>query len=109
MTFTVSNTGNVPGTEVAQVYLGAAEVPEGVQMAEKQLCGFARIEDLQPGERRTVTVSIPERSFCYWNTVQEPVSRPDGTMDKWVKAEVPRNVLVGPASDRLPLVGTIHA
>ena len=103
VTFTVTNTGSVPGSEVAQVYLGAAQVPEGVQMAEKQLCGFARLEDMQPGESRTVTVTIPERSFCYWNTAGDLVARPDGTKDKWVRAEGPRKVMVGPSSDDLPL------
>ena len=34
VTFTVTNTGAVPGTEIAQVYLGAAEVPAGVQLLE---------------------------------------------------------------------------
>ncbi len=78
-------------------------------MAKKQLCGFARLEDLQPGERRTVTVTIPERSFCYWDTNGELVSRSDGTKDKWVKAEGTRQVLAGPASDSLCLIGEIMA
>ena len=108
VTFTVTNTGSVAGTEVSQVYLGACEVPEGVQMAQKALCGFARLEDLQPGESRTVTISVPERSFCYWNAAQEPVARPDGTMDKWVRTTAPRKLWVGPASDNLPLMGEIQ-
>lgn len=103
VTFTVKNTGRVSGTEIAQVYLGAAQVPAGIQMAEKQLCGFVRIEELQPGEARTVTVTIPERSFCYWNTDGELTARPDGTKDKWVKTTGPRTLWVGPASDMLPL------
>ena len=107
VTFTVTNTGDRPGTEIAQVYLGAAEVPAHIQMAAKQLCGFARIEDLKPGESRTVTATIPERTFCYWNTAQELTARPDGTKDKWVKATGAREVYVGPASDHLPLSGTI--
>lgn len=105
--FTVTNTGSVAGTEIAQVYLGAAEVPDGIQMAEKALCGFSRIENLQPGESRTVTVHIPERSFCYWNTAQEAVLRPDQTRDKWVRTSGNRSIWVGPASDQLLLQGTI--
>ena len=77
-------------------------------MAAKQLCGFARMEDLQPGESRTVTVTIPERSFCYWNTAQELVARADGTKDKWVRTTADRKVWVGPASDKLLLEGTIR-
>lgn len=95
------------GTEIVQVYLGAAEVPAGVQIAEKQLCGFARIEDLQPGERRTVTITIPERSFCCWNTAGELSSRPDGTKDKWKKTTGQRTIWVGSASDALLLSANV--
>lgn len=103
VSFTVENTGKVAGTEIAQVYLTAGEVPVGVQMAEKQLCGFARIESLMPGEIRSVVITIPARSFCYWNSAQELVERPDGTRDKWVRAGGRREILVGGASDVLPL------
>ncbi len=70
------------GNSVAVIGLGAAEVPAHVQMAEKQLCGFARIAELKPGESRTVTVRIPERSLCYWDPERELSTRPDGTKDK---------------------------
>lgn len=108
VTFTITNTGSVDGTEIAQVYLGAAKVPDGVQMAEKQLCGFARIEDLKPDEKRTVTVTIPERSFCYWNANGELTARPDSTKDKWVKATGTRKIYVGPSSAKLSLSAEIH-
>lgn len=101
--FAVTNTGAAAGTEIAQVYLGGGIAPEGVMLAEKQLCGFARLENLQPGERREVAVTIPERSFCCWDPHAELVTRPDGTRDKWVKVAGPRTVMVGPASDVLPL------
>ena len=107
VSFKVKNTGDIPGTEIAQVYLGAAEVPEGIQMAKKQLCGFKRLDDMQPGEERTVTITIPERSFCYWNPNQELVAREDGTKDKWVKTTGARQVYVGPSSANLPLEATI--
>jgi beta-glucosidase len=103
VTFTVRNTGDVAGTEIAQVYLGKTQVPAHIQMAEKQLCGFARLEDLQPGEQRTVTITIPQRSLCYWDPAQPLTTRPDGTRDKWVTATGERTVYVGPASDQLPL------
>ena len=107
VTFTVTNTGSVTGTEIAQVYLGVAEVPDGVQIAEKQLCGFARLEDLAPGESRTVTVTIPERSFCYWDPAAELKTRADGTKDKWTRTVGSRKVYVGGASDALTLTGEI--
>lgn len=105
--FAVTNTGDVAGTEIAQVYLGGGTAPEGVMLAGKQLCGFARLEDIQPGERREVTITIPERSFCCWNPRSELVTRSDGTKDKWVKVSGPRTVMVGPASDTLLLTAQI--
>ena len=107
VTFTVTNTGAVAGTEIAQVYLGAAQVPAHIQMAQKQLCGFVRLEDMRPGERRTVTVAIPERSLCYWDPQLAPVPREDGTKDKWVRTTDCRKVYVGGGSDRLSLTGEI--
>ena len=107
VSFTVTNTGDVAGTEIAQVYLGEAEVPEHIQIAVKQLCGFARLEDMQPGESRTVTVTIPERSLCYWDPKKELVSHPDGTKDKWVRTTGTRKVFAGGSSASLPLTGEI--
>lgn len=103
VTFTVTNTGDTAGTETAQVYLGEVEVPEGVQMAKYQLCGYERIEDLQPDESRTVTVHVDERALSYWNTDGELREQEDGTKDKWTVAEGERTIYVGAASDNLLL------
>lgn len=108
VTFTVTNTGSVRGSETAQVYLGKADVPQGIQMAEKQLCGFARLEDIAPGESRTVVIPIPERCFCYWDPNRELLLRADGTRDKWVLARGTRKVYVGSSSAELPLSAEVH-
>lgn len=105
--FTVTNTGSRPGTEIAQVYLGAAQVPTHIQMADKQLCGFARLEDLQPGETREVSIRVPARSLCYWDPNAPLTARADGTKDKWVRTEGSRSIFVGPSSDNLPLQAAI--
>ena len=97
VTFTVTNTGDVAGTEIAPVYLGETEVPEGVQMAEYQLCGYEKFEDMEPGESRTVTVHVDERSLSYWYTDAELTQREDGTKDKWTVAEGTRKIYVGAA------------
>ena len=59
VSFTVENRGRVPATEVAQVYIGYENSP--VIRAEKELCGFAKIE-LMPKEKKTVRIplSVPE-------------------------------------------------
>lgn len=107
VTFTVTNTGDTVGTEIAQVYLGEVEVPEGVQMAKYQLCGYEKIKDMEPGESRTVTVHVDERSLSYWYTDGEEIEREDGTKDKWTVAEGTRKIYVGAASDNLLLESDI--
>lgn len=99
VTFTVRNTGKVTGTEIAQVYLGAAKVPDYVQMPEYKLVGFERIEDLKPQESRTVTAKIAAEELQYWDAGLEV---PEGT-EKWVLAEGERTVYVGSSSDKLLL------
>nr|WP_241393976.1 glycoside hydrolase family 3 N-terminal domain-containing protein [Clostridium beijerinckii] len=106
-TFTVKNTGDVTGSEVAQVYLGEAQVPSGVQMAKEQLAGFARIENLNPGESKQVTVTINQRSLSYWDTNSTLITRADGTQDKWKVATGERKVMIGSASDDIRLEDNI--
>ncbi|WP_195984750.1 glycoside hydrolase family 3 N-terminal domain-containing protein [Clostridium sp. D33t1_170424_F3] len=110
VSFTVTNTGDVAGDEVAQVYLGEADVPDGVQMAVKKLAGFARLENMEPGESRDVTIHINKRSLSYWDTNSAYQVREDGTKDKWIVAEGERNVYVsaGAADDDILLTQSIN-
>lgn len=64
VSFDVSNTGQRPGAEVAQVYVGdpSATVPRPV----KELKGFARVE-LNPGETQHLSVKLNRRSLAYWD------------------------------------------
>ena len=80
VTFTVTNTGDVAGSEVAQVYLGEAQVPEGIQTSKYALAGYEKVKDIQPGETREVTVHVSGRSLSYWNSNQEELKckRKDG-------------------------------
>lgn len=105
---TVTNTGDVTGDEIVQVYVGAAEVPEGVQMVEKQLAAFARVEEIEPGESKTVTMQISERMLSYWDSSLELIEREDGTKDKWVLATGERDIMVGSSSDNLTYTETVN-
>ena len=63
----VANTGRVPGKQVVQIY---ANPPQGkLGKASRVLIGFAKTKLLQPGERETLTVSVPlERLASYDDT-----------------------------------------
>jgi len=54
--FSVSNTGKYSGKEVVQVYL---EAPQGkLGKATRSLCGFAKTQNLKPGEAKEVMISV---------------------------------------------------
>ena len=68
MTFKVKNVGGVAGAEIAQVYV--SDVESTVFRPEKELKGFKKVF-LEPGEEKTVTVSLDRRAFAYFNTEAE--------------------------------------
>jgi beta-glucosidase len=90
-TFTVTNTGDQPGTAVPQLYLGRpASAP--VPMAPRALAGFTRV-DLRPGRSATVELTAGPRALSYWST---PLGR-------WVRAPLKRDVLIGESSEDIRL------
>ena len=104
----VTNTGSRTGDEIVQLYLGKAEVPGYIQMAEKQLVGYVRLKDLRPGETREAVMEIDPKMLCYWDPAMLLQTRPDGTKDKWILAEGERAVLIGASSRDIRLTGTIR-
>ena len=90
----ITNTGTIAGDEVAQLYLheNAPALPRPV----KELRGFARTT-IQPGAVQTVSFTLREREFAYWDTTRNAFyAQPDAY-----------SVMVGPSSANLPLTGTI--
>ena len=63
VSFTLANTGECRGTEVAQVYV--RDLVGSLTRPVKELKGFERIE-LDPGENRIVTLRIPVRELAFW-------------------------------------------
>ena len=59
----VTNTGKYAGGEVVQLYIAAPE--GGIFRPAKELKGFERVE-LEPGESKTVTFILDDRSFAIW-------------------------------------------
>lgn len=62
--FTLTNTGSVPGAEVAQVYIGKKNA--GVFRPALELKGFTKVF-LKSGESREVSVALDDKAFRYWN------------------------------------------
>jgi beta-glucosidase len=61
--FTVTNTGDVTGATVPQVYVGQ---PRRSGEPPKALAQYAKVE-LAPGQSRTMKVRISSRAFKYWS------------------------------------------
>lgn len=64
VTLTVTNTGEMDGAEVVQVYVGLPGAE--VFRPEKELKGFVKIF-LKKGESREVSISFDNKTFRYWN------------------------------------------
>jgi len=60
----IQNTGKRAGDEVAQLYVH--EVKPVVKRPVKELRGFQRVT-LQPGEKRTLTFTVPAEKLAYWD------------------------------------------
>jgi beta-glucosidase len=67
VTFTLENTGDVEGAEVAQLYVGRAS--NGVHRPARELKGFRKVR-LAPGETATVTIPFDERTFRHYSVAQ---------------------------------------
>ncbi len=66
---TVTNIGKVCSDEVVQVY---AQAPEGrVIKPKKQLIGFERIKDLEPGGSKMIVFDIPVRELAFYDVIKE--------------------------------------
>jgi beta-glucosidase len=60
----IANTGQRAGDEVVQLYVHG--VASSVVRPVKELRGFQRLQ-LQPGERRTVTFTLPAAKLAFWD------------------------------------------
>ena len=90
LSFTLKNTGQRDGDEVAQVYF--RHVHSAVPQPKLALCGFTRIH-LAQGESKTVTLEIPAARFRYWDTAKRQYTVESGKYE----------LLIGAAADDLRL------
>ena len=64
VTFTITNTGEKDGAEIAQLYISKPNAE--IFRPAKELKGFAKVF-LKAGESKTVTIKMDDKAFRYWN------------------------------------------
>ncbi|HEX7736434.1 MAG TPA: glycoside hydrolase family 3 C-terminal domain-containing protein [Ktedonobacteraceae bacterium] len=84
----VTNTGQSAGQEVVQLYI--RDKAASVQRPEKELKAFAKVH-LEPGERRTVMLSIAQDALAYYDIQKQA----------WVAEAGEFEVLVGSSSQAI--------
>ena len=69
MSVRVTNTGNVAGKDVVQVYANPPYTIGGIEKASANLVGFAKTDLLQPGESQVVTIEFVAQDMASfdWN------------------------------------------
>jgi len=82
----IRNSGTRAGDEVVQLYVHNNDAT--ASQPKKQLQGFERIS-LNPGEKKTVSFSLPVEQFSFWDTNKRAFVVNPGAFD----------VMVGSSSD----------
>ena len=93
VSFTVKNTGQRSGVEIAQVY---ATLPEAAGEPFKRLVGWQRVE-LAPGESKTVTVAADPRVMSIF----------DEQKNTWTLLPGAYQIFAGPSSADTSLHATL--
>jgi beta-glucosidase len=95
VSFTIRNQGTRRGAEIAQVYAG--KLPTTVATPVTQLAGWAKV-DLQPKERKRVSVELACKSLAHWDAEDGKCVMPAG----------PVNLSVGASSADTRLEGRVR-
>jgi beta-glucosidase len=90
----VTNSGKTAGAEVVQVYVKDEQA--SVKRPEKELKGFQKVF-LQPGESKTVTLTLDAGAFQYYDEAKK----------QWVLEPGKFDVLVGSSSRDIRLTGNV--
>jgi beta-glucosidase len=90
VSFDVTNTGSIAGSEVAQLYV--SDPSSLAKRPERELKGFEKVH-LAPGETKHLTINLDARSFSYWNDAAH----------KWTIDPGKFTILVGDSSENTSL------
>jgi beta-glucosidase len=92
---TITNTGERPGAEVVQLYVG--DPVARVRRPPHELKGFAKVA-LEPGESRAVMFTLTDRDLSYWSV----------TLGRWVLEPGEFTVEIGASSRDIRLSTVIN-
>ncbi len=95
VTFTIKNTGDVDGAEVAQLYV--SDVESTLYRPKQELKGFKKVF-LKAGEQTDVTISLNSRAFAYYNVA----------INDWHVESGDFKILIGASSRDIKLEETVY-
>lgn len=91
----VTNTGHLAGKETVQLYV--RDLTGACRRPDKELKGFEKVT-LEPGETKTVSITLDKRSFAWYNT----------ELKDWYAANGTYELLVGASSRDIRLTSQIQ-
>ncbi len=95
VSFTVKNTGDVSGYEIAQLYV--ADKESTIYRPAKELKGFKKVW-LNPGEAKEITIELSKRAFAFYNV----------NINDWCVETGAFDILVGASSADIKLSATVN-
>ena len=93
--FTIKNTGNVKGKEIAQIYISHSG--NKIYVPKKELKAFAKIE-LEKGEEKRINIEIDKSSFEHYDAISK----------KWVVEAGTYKILIGKSSRDIVLEAKVE-
>lgn len=95
VSFTIKNTGDVDGAEIAQVYV--ADKESTIFRPKKELRAFTKVF-LKAGESKEVTLELSKRAFAYYNV----------NLGDWHVESGDFEIMVGASSRDIKLTDTVN-
>ena len=93
--FTIKNTGNVKGKEIAQIYISHSG--NKIYAPKKELKAFTKIE-LEKGEEKKINIKIDRSSFEHYDAISK----------KWVVEAGTYKILIGKSSRDIVLEANVE-
>lgn len=94
VSFSITNTGNMDGAEIAQLYVGCQS--GSIFRPKKELKGFIKVF-LSIGEKKRVNIHFDDKTFRYFNV----------QTNKWEIEEAEYSVMIGSSITDIELKGTL--